>query len=192
LGVLVLVSRNEALELLKKYVRDEKIIKHCLAVEAIMRGLAERLGEDAELWGLVGLLHDVDYDYVERDMRRHGLEAYNILKGLLPEPALQAIAGHNEHNGFTVVDEYAKKMLHALRASDHASGLIVATALVMPSRKLEEVKLDSLIRKFKSKDFARGVNRERIREVEKLRVKLEEFLEIALISMKKIAGELGL
>lgn len=189
---MVLISRSEALELLKRYVRDEKIIKHCLAVEVIMRGLAERLGEDAGLWGLVGLLHDVDYDYVERDMKRHGLEAYNILKGLLPEHALQAIAGHNEHNGFTVTDEYAKKILHALRASDHASGLVVATALVMPSKKLEEVKLDSLIRKFKSKDFARGVNRERIREVEKLGVKLEEFLEIALTSMKKIAGELGL
>jgi putative nucleotidyltransferase with HDIG domain len=190
--VVKLISRNEALNLLKKYVRDEKIIKHCISVEAIMRGIAERIGENVELWGLIGLLHDIDYDYVERDMKRHGLEAYNILKGLLPEPALQAIAGHNEHNEFVVRDEYAKKVLSALRAADHASGLIVATALVMPSKKLEEVKLESLLRKFKSKDFARGVSRERIREIEKLGVKLEEFLDVALNSMRSVASELGL
>jgi putative nucleotidyltransferase with HDIG domain len=190
--VVELISRSEALDLLKKYVRDEKIIKHCLAVEAIMRGVAERLGEDAELWGLIGLLHDIDYDYVDRDMKRHGLEALNILRGLLPSSALQAIAGHNENNGFVVTEESAIRVLSALRASDHASGLIVATALVMPSKKLEEVELDSLIRKFKSKDFARGVSRDRIREIEKLGVKLEEFLEIALSSMKKISRDLGL
>lgn len=187
-----MISRSAALELLKKYVRDDKIIKHCLAVEAIMRSLAERLGEDSELWGLIGLLHDVDYDYVERDMKRHGLEALNILRGLLPEWSLQVIAAHNEHNGFVVTDEYAKRVLSALRASDHASGLIVATALVMPSKKLEEVKLESLLRKFKSKDFARGVSRERIREAERLGIRLEEFLELALNSMKRIASELDL
>ena len=187
-----MISRSEALNLLKRYVKDEKILKHCIAVEAIMRGLARRLGENEELWGLVGLLHDIDYDYVGRDMSRHGLEALNILKGLLPEEALEAIAGHNERNGFEVKSEYAKKLLHALRAADHASGLIVATALVMPHKKLDEVKLDTLLRKFKSKDFARGVDRNRILEIEKLGLKLEEFLQLALESMKSVSSELGL
>jgi len=111
-----------------------------------MKSLAEKLGEDAVLWSLVGVLHDVDYDYAERDMKRHGLDALDMLKGLLPEAALQAIAGHNEHNGFVVSDEHAKKILYALRASDHASGLMVATTLVMPSKKLGEVKLESLLK----------------------------------------------
>ena len=187
-----MISREEALKLLREYLRDEKMIKHCLAVEAVMRALAKRLGEDEELWGLVGLLHDIDYDYVNRDLSRHGLEALKILQNKLPEEALQAIAGHNEHNGFVVTNEKAKKILYALRAADHASGLIVATALVMPHKKLEEVKLETLMRKFKSKDFARGVDRNRILECEKLGLKLEEFMKIALDAMKSIANELGL
>jgi len=187
-----MVSRNQALEFLKMYLKDEKMVKHCIAVEAIMKSLARRLGEDEELWGFTGLLHDIDYDYVDRDMNRHGVEALKILADVLPEEALQAIAGHNEYNGYVVTDEKALKILYALRASDHASGLVIATALVMPHRKLEEVKLDTLIRKFRSKDFARGVDRSRIMEIEKLGLKLEEFLEIALQSLKNIAKELGL
>lgn len=187
-----MISRAEALDLLRRYLRDEKMLKHCIAVEAIMRGLAKVLGEDEELWGLTGLLHDIDYDYVNRDMKRHGVEALNILKGLLPDYALQAIAGHNEHNGFTVTSDNAKRLLHALRASDHAAGLIVATALVMPGKKLSEVKLDTLMRKFRSKDFARGVDRNRIMEIELLGLSLEEFFGIALESLKEVAQELGL
>lgn len=185
------MDRGEALELLRKHLRDEKMIKHCIAVEAIMRALARRLGESEELWGLVGLLHDIDYDEVGRDPGRHGLEALRILEGRLPKHALEAIAAHNEHNGFKAGAE-AERLLHALRAADHASGLIVATALVMPGKRLAEVKLDSLLRKFKQKDFARGVDRNRIRECEQLGLKLEEFLELALEAMKEVAQELNL
>lgn len=136
-----MLDRREALHLLQEYLKDEKMIKHCIAVEAIMRSLARRLGEDEELWGLIGLLHDIDYDYVERDMSRHGLEALNILKGKdLPLEALEIIAGHNENNGFKVTNEKALKTLYCLRASDHASGLIIATTLVMPSKKLKRSK----------------------------------------------------
>lgn len=187
------IERGEALALLRSYLRDEKMVKHCVAVEAIMRLLAKRLGEDENLWSLVGLLHDIDYDHVGRDMSRHGIEAINILRGSgLPQEALDAIAGHNEHNGYKVENEKAKKILHALRAADHASGLIVATALVMPSKRLSEVKLDTLIRKFKAKDFARGVDRERIREVEHLGIGLEEFLALSLEALKGVADQLGL
>ncbi|MDW8011261.1 MAG: HDIG domain-containing protein [Sulfolobales archaeon] len=186
------ISRSEALELLGRYLKDEKIVKHCLAVGAIMKVLGRRLGEDENLWELVGLLHDVDYDYVGRDMSKHGLGALQILEGVLPHVALEAIASHNEHNGFKPTSEEAVKLSHALRASDHLAGFIVATALVMPSRKLAEVRLDTLARKFKSKDFARGVSRSRIGEVERLGVKLEEFLDLGLEALKEIDRELGL
>lgn len=188
-----MMSREEALNLLRKYLSDEKMVKHCIAVEAILRSIARRLGENEDIWGLAGLLHDIDYDYVERDMKKHGLEALNILKNRdLPAEVLEAIAGHNEHNGFKVVNEKALKLVHALRAADHASGLIIATALVMPSKKLSEVRLETLMRKFRSKDFARGVDRERIKEIEMLGIKLEEFLGIALDAMKNVADSLGL
>lgn len=172
--------------------KDEKMVKHCIAVEAVMRALARRLGEDEDLWGLTGLLHDIDYDAVGRDMTRHGLKALEVLAGKLPQHALEAIAAHNEHNGFRVSSPAAQRLLHALRAADHASGLVIATALVMPGKKLAEVKLDSLMRKFKQKDFARGVDRERVRECELLGLKLEEFLSISLEGMKEVARELGL
>ncbi|MEM1526743.1 MAG: HDIG domain-containing protein [Ignisphaera sp.] len=188
-----MISREEALNLLRYYLKDERIVKHCLAVEAIMRALAKKLSEDETIWMLVGLLHDIDYDFVERDMKRHGLEALSILKSIgLPLEALEAIAGHNENNGFKITSEKSKKILHALRASDHVSGLIIATTLVMPSKKLAEVRLETVIRKYKSKDFARGVDRERIREIEILGVKLEEFMVLAIEALKKVASELGL
>jgi len=186
------MNREEALKLLKSYLKDEKMVKHCLAVEAVMRALAERLGEDVELWGLVGLLHDIDYDLVNRDPKRHGLEAMKILADKLPREAVEAIAAHNEHNGYRPESEGAERLAHALRAADHVSGLIVATALVMPGKRLSEVRLKSLRRKIKQKDLARGIERGRIRECELLGLSLEEFLQLALDAMKAIASDLGL
>lgn len=185
------MDREEAFSLLRSHLRDERMVKHCIAVEAIMRALARKLGEDEGLWGLVGLLHDIDYDEVERNPSRHGLEALRILEGKLPTHALEAIAAHNELNGFRAGSE-AERLLHALRAADHASGLIVATALVMPGKRLAEVKPETLLRKFRQKDFARGVNRDRIKEIELLGLKLEEFLTLALDAMKDVAEEFGL
>lgn len=186
-----MISREKAIELLKKYVRDDKIFKHCLAVEAIMKAVAERLNEDTELWGLIGLLHDIDYDLVGRDLKRHGLEAMNILKDFLPRIAVEAIAAHNEYNGFKP-SVNIEKIVCALRASDHLSGLIIATALVMPNKKIEEIKIKTLKKKFKSKDFARNIDRERIREIERLGISLDEFFEIGLNALKSIADQLGL
>lgn len=186
------LSKVEALELLNKHLKDERMVKHCLAVGAIMRALGGRLGEDADTWELIGLLHDIDYDYVERDMSKHGLGALVLLEGILPRDALEAIASHNEHNGFKPVSQEATRISHALRAADHLAGLIVATALVMPNKKLAEVKLDTLIRKFRAKDFARGVSRDRIKEIGELGIQLEEFLGLGLESLKEVATALGL
>ena len=188
MNVLVL-SRDEAEKLVNKYVSKRNWRLHILAVEAIMRNLAKHLGEDEELWGLTGLLHDIDFEMTEKTPERHGLEAENLLKDLVPSEVLHAIKAHNpEHTGI----EPTTIMEKALIASDAVSGLVVATALVMPSKKLREVKLDTLKRKFKDKSFARGAKRNRIMLCEELGLSLDEFLGIALESLKGISEKLGL
>ncbi len=187
-----MISREEALQLLFKYLKNDKMRKHCLAVEAIMRRLARRLGKDEAVWGLVGLLHDLDYDLVGRDMKLHGAKAAELLGDMLPEELLKVIAGHNEHTGVTPTSEEGQIMVKALKAADQASGLIVATALVMPNKKLSEVRVESLLKKMKSKDFARGVDRSKITGVEELGIPLQEFLGLSLEAMQEISSQLGL
>lgn len=183
------MNYEEALELVRKYVKNDKLVKHMIAVSAIMRALAKRLGEDENLWSLVGLLHDIDYELTQSRPEMHGIVAADeILKDKLPPEALSAIKAHNDLTGHR--DE--SRLAIALKAADAVSGLIVATALVMPSKKLSEVKLDTLKRKFKQKDFARGVNRDNIRLCEKLGLSLDEFLDLSLKALQDIAQELGL
>ncbi len=184
-----MVDREEGLKMIKEYVKNDKLLKHMLAVSVIMKALAQKMGEDENLWELTGLLHDIDYEIVGGNFERHGIESTeNILKGLLPEIALNAIKAHNELTGF----KCEEKIAYALRAADQVSGLIIATALVMPNKKLEEVKVSSLKKKFKQKDFARNVKREDIMLCEKLGINLDEFLEISLNALKGISNELGL
>ena len=183
-----MITRQQALDMVRSHVSDEKLVKHMLAVEAIMRALARRLGEDEDLWGLTGLLHDLDYEETKDDFSKHGLRSAEMLEGLLPEEALHAIRSHNDLTGV----EPETKLDLALRASDALSGLIVASALVMPNKKLEEVRVKTLKKKFKAKDFARGDDRDRIRLCEQLGLTLEEFFELGLEAMKAIADQLGL
>ncbi len=183
-----MLTYDEALELVKKYVKNDKLIKHMIAVSAIMDKLAEKLGEDRELWKIVGLLHDIDYELTQKQPEKHGVVAVDILKNILPENALTAIKAHNELTG--TIDN--SRLAVALRAADAASGLIIAVALVMPNRKLDEVRIESLLKKFKQKDFARGVKRDRIMECEKLGLSLEEFLTLSLEALKEISNTLGL
>ena len=180
-----MLSEKEAMEILAT-VENENLRKHMMAVAAIMEGLAEKFGEDRKIWKYAGLLHDIDYGKVGHE--EHGLKSAEMLKGKLPEDALHAIKAHNEMTG--VVAE--SKMDFALRASDAASGLIVAAALVMPGKKLREVRLETLKNKFRDKSFARRVDRNRIMECEKFGMTLDEFLALALESMKGIADDLGL
>ena len=182
------ISREEAENLVRKHIKKRNWFLHVLAVEAIMRGLARRLGEDEEIWGLTGLLHDIDFERTINTPERHGLEAEKILKGLVPEEVIQAIKAHNSLTSIqpsTIMDK-------ALIASDAVSGLIIASALVMPSKKLKEVRLETLVKKFKDKSFARGADRKRIMVCEELGLSREEFLELALESLKKISDRLGL
>lgn len=183
------MTREEALSLARAWIRDERYFKHLLAVEAIMRKLAERLGESLEAWGLAGLLHDVDFEVTRDEPSRHGVVAAEVLKGKVPDEVLEAIKAHNfEHTGV----EPSSSMAKALIAADAVSGLLVACALVMPSRRLEEVKVSTVEKKYRSRDFARGVDRQRIAMCEQLGLSLSEFFKLSLEALRQVAGELGL
>lgn len=184
-----MLTREEALNIVRKHVSKRNILYHMLAVEAIMRSLARQFEENEEKWGLVGLLHDVDYEKTETSPEKHSLIAEEILKEAVPKELLRAIKAHNfKHTGV----EPKSRMEKALIASDAVSGLLVACALVMPSKKLAEVKVETVVKKFKDKDFARGVERERILLCEEIGIPKERFFEIALNSLRGIAQEIGL
>ena len=184
-----LLTRDEALSLVNRNVTKQNVLYHMLAVETIMRSTAKHLGENEEQWGLIGLLHDIDYEKTETTPEKHSLLTEEILKELLPSELIRAIKTHNfRHTG--VMPE--TKMEKALIASDAISGLLVACALVMPSKKLADVKVESVAKKFKDKDFARGAERERILVCEEIGIPKEKFFEIALNGLKGIATQIGL
>ena len=183
------MDRGEALRLVEENVSNRKIVLHMIAVSAIMRALARYFGEDEEEWELVGLLHDIDYERTKANPARHGLEAENILKGRVSEEVLRAIKAHNFENTGVKPET---RLENALIAADAVSGLIIASALVMPHKKLEEVRVETLEKKFRQKDFARSVSRERIMFCEKLGLSREKFFELALEALKEVSGELGL
>jgi putative nucleotidyltransferase with HDIG domain len=183
------MNREEAINLVKENIKKENLFKHILAVEAIMRGVAEHLNEDIKTWGLVGLLHDIDFEKTMNNPKNHTIIAENLLKGKVDEKIIKAIKSHNfESTG--VIPE--TKMEKALIASDAISGLIVAAALIIPSKKLEDVKVESVGKRFKEKDFARKCSRERMLVCEHIGIPREKFFEIALESMQGISDELGL
>lgn len=184
------MTRDEAELLLKRHVTNERMLDHSYASEAVLRALARRLGRDEERWGLAGLLHDIDIEAVGGDLARHGIEAERILAeaGIDPE-IVSTVKMHNERVcGVTRSTEFQ----HALAAGETITGMIVATALVYPDRKIASVKVKSITKRMKEKAFAASVNRDTIRECEALGLSLDEFVEIALGAMRGVAGRLGL
>mgnify|MGYP006267499135 FL=1 len=185
-----MLTRKEALILVKKNVAKRNFVYHMLAVEAIMKSVAKHFGEDGHLWGLTGLLHDIDYGKTENTPEKHALLAEEILKDfVLPNELVRAIKAHNYQ--YTDIKPETK-MEKALIACDAISGLLVACALVMPSKKLADVNVKTVTKKFKDKDFARGVDRERILFCEEIGIPREKFFEIALDGLKNISSEIGL
>jgi putative nucleotidyltransferase with HDIG domain len=183
------MERNEALNLVKENVSNKNLVKHMLAVEAIMRGLAERLGKDSEEWGLIGLLHDIDFDRTKDDPKNHAVVAAEMLKGKIDDEKIRVIKSHNyENTGF----QPEKNIDYALIAADAVSGLVIAAALVIPSKKLVDVKAESIGKRYKEKDFARNCSRENMLFCEKLEITKEEFFEISLKALQGISTELGL
>ena len=182
--------RDEALCWLKTEIKEPNLIKHCLAAEAAMKNLAVRLGEDENIWGLTGLLHDIDYETTKDNPQEHSLKGYKMLleKGV-EDIIAEAVKTHNDAHGFPPTTLMAK----AIYCVDSLTGLIVATTLVLPSRKIKEVQTDNVLRRFKEKGFARGANRINIAKCEELLgLPLQEFTEITLRAMQGIDEELGL
>jgi hypothetical protein len=174
-----MITRDEAFKLLENSNPGESLIQHGLATEAVMRGLAKELGQDEELWAITGLLHDLDYPETKDDAPQHGLKTAEMLSGQLPDEAIQAIRTHNaEMNGSTPASEFD----YALRCGETVTGLITAAALVRPNG-YEGMKPKSLKKKMKDKSFAASVNRDNIRECDKLGIDLGRFLEIGIESM---------
>ncbi|MGC9445057.1 MAG: HD domain-containing protein [Candidatus Methanospirareceae archaeon] len=185
-----MISREEARELLEREVATDALRKHMLAVAAIMSALAAKLGvteAEQEHWTLVGLLHDLDYERTKDDFEQHGLVTAEMLTDQLPEECLDAIKAHNKMTGYDPKSDMAK----ALVAADAVSGLIVPTALMMPSRKLTDVRPKSLTKKFKDKSFARTVSREHIMVCQELGVARNEFFALALDALLPVSDELG-
>jgi putative nucleotidyltransferase with HDIG domain len=184
------MNRGQGLEALKQNLSNQNLIKHCLAVEAIMRALARHFGEDEEKWGLAGLLHDIDYEKVKNDLSQHSLVGAEMLESMgLGKDICQAVKVHNEAHGIAPQTLMEK----ALFVVDPLTGLIVAATLVLPSKKIADLTSESVLNRFKEKAFARGANRDIIRKCEEyLDLKLEDFVKIGLESMQKISADLGL
>ena len=184
------ISPEESREIFRQYVRTDNLIKHCIATEAIMRALARRLGEDEGLWGMAGLLHDLDFEETKEDPPSHGLKTAQVLaeKGV-SGIIIQAIKAHNAE---ALGIQRTQSIDSALTAAENITGLIVATALVYPDRKLSSVKVSSVIKRMKEKAFAKNVRREAILECQKLGLSLEEFVGISLKAMQDLSQDLGL
>jgi putative nucleotidyltransferase with HDIG domain len=181
------MEREKALILLKQEIKNKNLIKHSLAVEACMRDMARKLGEDDAQWALAGLLHDLDYEYTADDPANHALKTAEMLKDTdVPEDILHAIKAHNAKVPFE------SKMDIALYTVDPTTGFIIACALMHPTKKLSSLDLSRMKKRFGEKNFAKGANREQIGECEKLGLSLDEFLSQCLSSMQGISEELGL
>lgn len=183
------MNREEALNLVKEKIKNENLVKHCLAVEACMRALAEKFGEPSDKWALAGLLHDIDYEETKDNPEKHSLNGAKMLEELgLDKEIVEAVKTHNEMHGIAPESKMAK----ALYSVDPLTGLIVASVLVLPSKKISDLTPENVLNRFKEKAFARGANREIINKCIDLNLDLKEFVEICLKAMQGIAGELGL
>jgi putative nucleotidyltransferase with HDIG domain len=184
------MDRDQALQLVRARVKNENLVGHMLAAEAIMGALAERLGGDKRKWRLAGLLHDLDVEETAGTMEVHGARTVEWLRqaGLDDEEVLEAILAHNPANGSSI----GSTMDRALFACDCLTGLITAAALIRPEKQLALVTLGSLQKRFKEPSFAKGARREDIVTCSELGLELEEFLALGLKAMQEVADELGL
>ena len=184
------LDRSTAVDLLHKYVKNEKMIFHCLASEAVMRGLAMKLNRDAEAWGMAGLLHDLDVETTNAEATIHGTQTEVLLKDYDVDPdVLDAIRMHNECSSGK---ERSTEFQYALAAGETITGLIFATTYVYPERRLAVVKPKSVVKRMKEKMFAASVKRENIMECEKIGIPIGEFAALAINAMLPIAAEIGL
>ena len=183
------MNREEALAIVREFVKNENLVRHMLAVEATMKFYAEKLGEDVEKWRVTALLHDYDWE-IHPSLDEHPQAGIPLLRERgVPEEILRAILSHADHTGV----KRETLMEKALLACDEITGLIVAVALVRPSRSLADLKVKSVKKKWKDKAFAAGVNRAEVEHaMEDFGVELWEHVGNVIQAMQTIAPELGL
>jgi len=189
------MTREEAYQILVSMIKNENLIRHHLACEAAMRALYRRLNktsdpQEEEKWGLVGLLHDADYELTRDKQEQHTLLLEEKFGDKIPNDVMYAIKSHNwQRNGV----EPKSPMDWAIYTCDELTGLIVAAALISPTKKLLDINTEFVLNRFREPSFARGADRNQIRMCEeKLGIPLEEFVQIVLVAMQGISKELGL
>ncbi len=185
------ITYSEARGIFNKYVKTPYLIKHMRETEMIMRRLADHFGADEEFWGITGLLHDIDLDVIGDDLKRHGYETIELLKkeGYEIPLMFDAILSHTE--GLTD----AKRTVdfhYVLAAAENITGMITAYVLILPDKKIAEVKASSVKKRLKQLRFAASVNREFIYDIEKTGISLDEFLAISISAMQEIAHEIDM
>jgi putative nucleotidyltransferase with HDIG domain len=193
-GMKIMMTREQALALMHEYTPSDGLRKHMYAVEAAMRAYARKFGEDEEMWGLVGLLHDFDYERYPNDAHspteEHPSYGVGVLRELgVPGPMLDAIMGHASYTGMTRETPMAKSLF----AVDELCGFLTACALVRPSKSLTDLSVKSVKKKFKDKAFARGVNREEVMQgPEELGIPFEEHVQFVIEALRPVESDLGL
>ncbi len=183
------MERSQALTLVREYVKNENLVRHMLAVEAAMRFYAQKFGEDVETWGIVGLLHDFDWE-IHPTLAEHPMAGAPIFRDRhVPEEIIRAVLSHADHSGIS----RETRMEKALYACDEITGLVTAVALVRPSRSLQDLEASSVKKKWKDRAFAAGANREEITQAtEEFGIELWEHVGNVIQAMRPIAAELGL
>lgn len=189
------ITREQAIELLKKYDQKESDWNHYLETEAIMRALAEKFGEDVEYWGMLGLLHDVDWALTRDNWKEHCTKAVDILKEAgFDDEFIDIVQSHGY--GYDAIPslkekQRTKKVEHALIAAETLTGIIYAYAL-MRGKRISGMKVKGLKKKFQNSAFAQNCNRNLIREIEKTGLELGEFFQVAIDALKGINDKIGL
>lgn len=190
------ITKEQADKLVEEYIRDPVTKLHLLESEAIMRAVAKHFGENEEEWGIIGLLHDIDWDLTKENQSEHCVKAVEILRSAgASDYLIKTIQSHGYANEMIpeLLDKKREtKIQHCLVAAETLTGIIVASALVQPDKKLASVRLKSLKKKFKDKSFAAKCDRELVRECEKAGISLETFLEIGLTALQGISERLGM
>ncbi len=189
------LTREQALELLRSMPQTESDMNHYLETEAIMRALARHFGEDEDFWSMIGLLHDVDWALTRDDWREHTIKAEDILKEKgFGEDFIRIVQSHGYgHDDIPAFKDMrrTRKIEHALVASETLTGIIFAYALLRGKR-ISDMELKGLKKRFKEKSFAANCNRELVREIEKTGLELDPFLKMAIDAVREIKDELGL
>lgn len=183
-----MLTRDQAIKLLEEHVQNENLRRHCLSVGVVMKSLAEKLGGDLETWELLGIIHDSDWEECKDTPEKHTVLT---LERIEDERFTHALKSHNtRHTGLADLEG---PMEWALECCDELTGFIVACSLVLPSKKISDLSVQSVLKKFPKKEFAKAVDRSQIGLCEeKLGIKLPEFVQIALTAMQEIAPEIGL